>query len=196
MIFVPINLESVNLWMMTLVFLFVLQVNKIQHTLNLLVEENISRKRKKKRNRNSSEMNATGLDYGMNRLGMGAKGPKGPGRPPGSGAKASLPATPGMSGLVSKRGKGPGRRGGAGGGRGRGGAAQAMPVPGGTSGLAGANNAQVGALVANSNPAYPGGANFGGDSEEEDVAKPMSYDEKRQLSLDINKLPGPCFREM
>ncbi|KAJ8917153.1 hypothetical protein NQ315_012645 [Exocentrus adspersus] len=28
------------------------------------------------------------------------------------------------------------------------------------------------------------------DSEEEDNAKPMSYDEKRQLSLDINKLPG------
>lgn len=30
----------------------------------------------------------------------------------------------------------------------------------------------------------------GFDSEEEDNAKPMSYDEKRQLSLDINKLPG------
>ncbi|XP_014748238.1 PREDICTED: bromodomain testis-specific protein-like [Sturnus vulgaris] len=28
------------------------------------------------------------------------------------------------------------------------------------------------------------------DSEEEDESKPMSYDEKRQLSLDINKLPG------
>ena len=27
-------------------------------------------------------------------------------------------------------------------------------------------------------------------SEDEDNAKPMSYDEKRQLSLDINKLPG------
>ena len=27
------------------------------------------------------------------------------------------------------------------------------------------------------------------DSEDEDNAKPMSYDEKRQLSLDINKLP-------
>lgn len=31
------------------------------------------------------------------------------------------------------------------------------------------------------------------DSEEEDTAKPMSYDEKRQLSLDINKLPGKGF---
>jgi bromodomain-containing protein 4 len=28
------------------------------------------------------------------------------------------------------------------------------------------------------------------DSEDEENAKPMSYDEKRQLSLDINKLPG------
>lgn len=30
----------------------------------------------------------------------------------------------------------------------------------------------------------------GFESEEDDNAKPMSYDEKRQLSLDINKLPG------
>lgn len=28
------------------------------------------------------------------------------------------------------------------------------------------------------------------DSEEEDNAKPMSYDEKHQLSVDINRLPG------
>ncbi|KYB25061.1 bromodomain-containing protein 3 isoform X3 [Tribolium castaneum] len=33
-------------------------------------------------------------------------------------------------------------------------------------------------------------SNMGFDSEDEDNAKPMSYDEKRQLSLDINKLPG------
>lgn len=33
------------------------------------------------------------------------------------------------------------------------------------------------------------------NSEEEDTAKPMSYDEKRQLSLDINMLPGENFRE-
>jgi len=31
------------------------------------------------------------------------------------------------------------------------------------------------------------------DSDEEDSAKPMTYDEKRQLSLDINKLPGGNF---
>lgn len=28
------------------------------------------------------------------------------------------------------------------------------------------------------------------ESEEEEKCKPMSYEEKRQLSLDINKLPG------
>ena len=28
------------------------------------------------------------------------------------------------------------------------------------------------------------------DSDDEDLARPMTYDEKRQLSLDINKLPG------
>ena len=31
------------------------------------------------------------------------------------------------------------------------------------------------------------------DSDEEDNAKPMTYDEKRQLSLDINKLPGDHY---
>lgn len=33
----------------------------------------------------------------------------------------------------------------------------------------------------------------GFDSDEDADAKPMSYDEKRQLSLDINKLPGLFF---
>ena len=30
-------------------------------------------------------------------------------------------------------------------------------------------------------------------SSDEEDAKPMSYDEKRQLSLNINKLPGMYF---
>ena len=29
-------------------------------------------------------------------------------------------------------------------------------------------------------------------SDDEEDCKPMSYDEKRQLSLDLNKLPGGC----
>lgn len=32
------------------------------------------------------------------------------------------------------------------------------------------------------------------DSDDEDNVKPMTYDEKRQLSLDINKLPGKLAR--
>ena len=32
------------------------------------------------------------------------------------------------------------------------------------------------------------------ESEEDDNAKPMTYDEKRQLSLDINKLPGTILK--
>ena len=34
------------------------------------------------------------------------------------------------------------------------------------------------------------------DSDEEDQARPMSYDEKRQLSQDINKLPGDKIRKV
>lgn len=48
------------------------------------------------------------------------------------------------------------------------------------------NNAAANATAAAG--AGASGAPF--DSEDEDNAKPMSYDEKRQLSLDINKLPG------
>lgn len=33
-------------------------------------------------------------------------------------------------------------------------------------------------------------ATFESEDEEEEDARPMTYDEKRQLSLDINKLPG------
>lgn len=40
-----------------------------------------------------------------------------------------------------------------------------------------------------SHPAHPAHP-LHPDSDEEDLAKPMSYDEKRQLSIDINKLPG------
>lgn len=51
----------------------------------------------------------------------------------------------------------------------------------------GKNNNKTGAGRKKSTSAAP---NLGFDSEDEDNAKPMSYDEKRQLSLDINKLPG------
>lgn len=56
---------------------------------------------------------------------------------------------------------------------------------GGTTGAATAGSKKKGASTVPPPPPPPA---F--DSEDEDNAKPMSYDEKRQLSLDINKLPG------
>jgi len=86
-------------------------------------------------------------------------------------------------------------------GRGRGG-----PSPGGggqappskrpkvAGGGRGAGGGKPGAKVGGAAPApvqsEPGPAEAGYQSDEEDTANPMSYDEKRQLSLDINKLPG------
>ena len=51
-----------------------------------------------------------------------------------------------------------------------------------------ANKPPAATPSAKKKPAPPPAGAF--DSEDEDNAKPMSYDEKRQLSLDINKLPG------
>lgn len=51
----------------------------------------------------------------------------------------------------------------------------------------GKNNSKTGGGRKKSTSQAP---NMAFDSEDEDNAKPMSYDEKRQLSLDINKLPG------
>jgi len=45
-------------------------------------------------------------------------------------------------------------------------------------------------VVAAPLPAPPPVVEAGYQSDEDDTAEPMSYDEKRQLSLDINKLPG------
>lgn len=66
----------------------------------------------------------------------------------------------------------------------------------------GRNNAKRPRGAANINnsvgPLAPGlqpGA-FGYTSDDEDSAKPMSYDEKRQLSQDINKLPGDKIRRV
>jgi len=42
----------------------------------------------------------------------------------------------------------------------------------------------------NATPVATAASVFAFDSDEEESAKPMTYDEKRQLSLDINKLPG------
>ncbi|CAG0914242.1 unnamed protein product [Notodromas monacha] len=176
------------------------KMNEMQEELHRLVQESQSKRKKHKkdkRKRRLSELNALGTgpvsDYGAiptnAGVGVGAKGPRGVGRPPnvpsgGKGIHAAHGALP-----ASKRGKGVTRRGG---GRGRG------AVGSSTTGAAVGAPAAMGALAPSASEtnqlglskAYPGGnPPFAGDSEEEDIAKPMSYDEKRQLSLDINKLP-------
>ncbi|KAG8231635.1 hypothetical protein J437_LFUL011476 [Ladona fulva] len=59
-------------------------------------------------------------------------------------------------------------------------------VAGGVGGASGVGAGAAAASAAGAMAVVVGGF----DSEDEDSAKPMSYDEKRQLSLDINKLPG------
>lgn len=60
----------------------------------------------------------------------------------------------------------------------------------GSNSAAGGGGAGSGAGARGANKKKPTSQALVFDSEEEDTAKPMSYDEKRQLSLDINKLPG------
>lgn len=121
-----------------------------------------------------SNQNAAGL-ASMNSSGMGGLSGAGPGG----------------AGIVSANAKGPKVKG------------QRGPKPGAAA-TKRAKNAAAAALSASGGAAAGGGRGAGGkkkaaapvvpvpnyDSEEEDTAKPMSYDEKRQLSLDINKLPG------
>ena len=55
------------------------------------------------------------------------------------------------------------------------------------------------AAAAGGQPAPIGGGvrnSYDYNSDEEDAAKPMTYDEKRQLSQDINKLPGDKIRRV
>ncbi|KAL9880263.1 homeotic protein female sterile-like isoform 4-T15 [Glossina fuscipes fuscipes] len=71
-----------------------------------------------------------------------------------------------------------------------GGATGATKRTKGSTGSAGPGGTGSGAGTRGPNKKKPSSQTMVFDSEEEDMAKPMSYDEKRQLSLDINKLPG------
>ncbi|XP_067636898.1 homeotic protein female sterile isoform X2 [Eurosta solidaginis] len=125
---------------------------------------------------------------------LGAGPTSGKGASLGAGLTGAVAATTGGKGNKVKGQRGP-KAGASGGGaagaggtaggnkRAKGGAAAANAASGGAAGGVG------GAAARGTNKKKPSQVmNF--DSEEEDTAKPMSYDEKRQLSLDINKLPG------
>ena len=72
-------------------------------------------------------------------------------------------------------------------GRGRGGASLGGPPPSKKPKVSGQAGRGAGGAKGKP-PAVPAEPDY--QSDEEDTAIPMSYDEKRQLSLDINKLPG------
>ena len=64
-------------------------------------------------------------------------------------------------------------------------------TPGGAAGGGAPGTASKAKRPKKSGKSGAGGAGAGaGDSDDESKTVPMTYDEKRQLSLDINKLPG------
>ncbi|XP_020715533.1 homeotic protein female sterile isoform X4 [Ceratitis capitata] len=132
----------------------------------------------------------------MGQLGAaGTVGSKGAPLAAGLAGAAAVGGTPGGKGNKVKGQRGPKAGTTGGGAPGAGGAAGANKrTKGGAAAASGGGGAGAaanagGAPVRGNNKKKPSQVmNF--DSEEEDTAKPMSYDEKRQLSLDINKLPG------
>ncbi|XP_050331800.1 homeotic protein female sterile isoform X2 [Bactrocera neohumeralis] len=131
----------------------------------------------------------------MGQLGAGPVGVKGTPLAAGLAGTAAVGVTPGGKGNKVKGQRGPKAGAASGGTPGAGGAASANKrakggaAAAGAGGGAGATAGAGGAAPRGTNKKKPSQVmNF--DSEEEDTAKPMSYDEKRQLSLDINKLPG------
>lgn len=177
------------------------KMNAIQEEISKLLEEASSRKKTvKKKGKDKKKPGVggapggapgmlpghmTGMGHGV----MGGKhmGPGGMGQMMGSGGggAAAVPSMGMNNNNNSKAGK----------------VKNARPskAPGGPN-AAGAKRAKAGGAPGGAGANARGGG--GGkkkaaaapsfESDEEDPAKPMSYDEKRQLSLDINKLPGEC----
>ncbi|CAN7992440.1 unnamed protein product [Ixodes pacificus] len=104
-------------------------------------------------------------------------------------ASAPATATPKAPKSSSKGAKGA-ASGGAKGASGAGGGAAAAPGGAAGAGTGGGKSGQQKRQRSNSKSSKKSKSLPAFDSEDEDNAKPMSYDEKRQLSLDINKLPG------
>lgn len=133
----------------------------LQEKMRKLVEESNTKKKAKKKVKDKSSKKQM-VNSAMPKANAVA----------GYGAKANNIAENIATG--SARGKGGSKRGGGGGG-GKGGSRASAPGKK-------KNSAPSTAPAAHAPPHA--------DTDDEDVAKPMSYDEKRQLSLDINKLPG------
>ncbi|VEN58721.1 unnamed protein product [Callosobruchus maculatus] len=152
------------------------ELHAMQEKMRKLVEESTRRKKEKKKTKVKPKKSASGggsvsaassaLPNSSSGAGLGLRGAKPAAAAAGAPAKR---AKANNSGAGANAASGAGQGGGAGGG--------------------GAGKGAGGRKKAAHHPPPPvQAAQF--DSEDEDNAKPMSYDEKRQLSLDINKLPG------
>uniref|UniRef100_A0A182JSC6 Bromodomain-containing protein 3 n=1 Tax=Anopheles christyi TaxID=43041 RepID=A0A182JSC6_9DIPT len=176
------------------------QLFEMQERMRKLTEEALLKKKQKKKSKDKKKPSVAGPGgaggggasdiKGMMDPHAGLSMPHGPGKamhqmagvmgqPPmgGPGAAPIMPA-------AATKAKAKGQR-----------APKASGVAGGAASNAPAKRAKNAGAAGTSAPRAPNKkkasqnvSNF--DSEEEDTAKPMSYDEKRQLSLDINKLPG------
>ncbi|XP_028909711.1 bromodomain-containing protein 2 isoform X3 [Ornithorhynchus anatinus] len=157
------------------------QLRAVHEQLAALSQGPIS-KPKRKRERKEKKKKRKGERH------RGRAGGGGGGGPAEDAAKGPRPPRAPQSKKASKKG------GGGGGGPGGTAAALGFGPPGATKPSKKSSKAPLlppGPGSSGSSSGAPSGAGAPGyDSEEEEESRPMSYDEKRQLSLDINKLPG------
>ncbi|XP_063696364.1 homeotic protein female sterile-like isoform X2 [Culicoides brevitarsis] len=152
------------------------QLLEMQDKMRRLIEEGAQKKKEKKKKVPKDKKAKAGAMPGVpeGALGLGLQQPAAPkaknkgARAP-KGAAGVVGATPGAPGMNAAQAGAPPNK-------------KARNSTAGQGGNRGANKKKGAQPAAPAIPHY--------DSEEEDTAKPMSYDEKRQLSLDINKLPG------
>ncbi|XP_071441362.1 bromodomain-containing protein 4-like isoform X3 [Hetaerina americana] len=122
---------------------------------------------------------------GTSGTGKGAGGRSKGGKATRSNSTGGAGAAPAKRAKVNSRSSAGGRR--------KAGGAASAAATASVSGVSGGVGNSSGVVAGSSTASASGtmAVSVGGfDSEDEDSAKPMSYDEKRQLSLDINKLPG------
>nr|XP_040219994.2 homeotic protein female sterile-like isoform X4 [Anopheles coluzzii] len=177
------------------------QLFEMQERMRKLTEEALLKKKQKKKSKDKKKSSVAGPGgaagggasdiKGMMDPHAGLSMPHGPGKamhqmagvmgqPPMGGAGAA-PVMPAAATKAKAKGQRAPKAGGVAGGA----ASNAPAKRAKNAGAAGGTSAP---RAPNKKKASQNVSNF--DSEEEDTAKPMSYDEKRQLSLDINKLPG------
>ncbi|XP_053659247.1 homeotic protein female sterile-like [Anopheles marshallii] len=176
------------------------QLFEMQERMRKLTEEALQKKKQKKKTKDKKKPSVAGPGSGASGGASDIKGimdphaglgmPHGPGKAmhqmagamgqPPMGGPGAVPVMPAPGTKAKAKGQRAPKAGGVAGGA-------ALNAPAKRTKNAGAAGTSA-PRAPNKKKASQNVSNF--DSEEEDTAKPMSYDEKRQLSLDINKLPG------